>query len=301
MDLVAIFLESSVRATMPLALAALGEALCERAGFINIGLEGAMIAGALAATVASIVAGPAAGYAGGAMAGLLTGAVMVLFVIRLGANQILAGTAVTAGALGLTAVLYRAAFGAGGVALTVPMSEPVTIPLLGAIPLLGPSLFRQPAITWVLFALAGVLAWWMHRSRWGLAVRAVGENPDAVVAAGLSPHRIQAACVMAGSLLGGLGGAALVVAQAGTFAEGMTAGRGFIALAVVAVGRWHPVGVLGAAFVFGTASSLQYLLQTTGSRLPYQLFLALPYVLTLVVLAIGTRHRAPAWLGRPLP
>lgn len=300
-ELLVVFLESTVRASMPLALAAVGETLCERAGFINIGLEGALIAGALAATVASIVAGPGAGYAAGAMAGAVTGMILVTFVIRLGANQVLAGTAVTAGALGLTAVLYRSTFGATGVALTVPMSEPLALPLLGAIPVLGPSLFRQPPITWFLVGLVAAMAWWLRHTRWGLAVRATGENPDAVIAAGMSPHRIQAACVITGSLLGGLGGAALVVAQAGTFAEGMTAGRGFIALAVVAVGRWHPVGVLGAAFLFGAASSLQYLLQATGSRLPYQLFLVLPYVLTLVVLAFGARHRSPAWLGRALP
>lgn len=302
MDLTTAFLESAVRASMPLAIAALGETVAERAGFINIGLEGALIAGALAATVGAAAAGTPAGYLAGAGAGAATGLLLAAFAVGLRTNQILAGMAVTAGALGLTALLYRAFFGTGGAALTVPTSAPLAIPVLSAIPLVGRALFNQPPVTYLLLLLTPAAWWWLFRTRHGLALRAVGENPHAAIAAGLSPVMLQGQALLVGSALGGVGGAALVLAQTGTFAEGMSAGRGFIALAVVAVGRWHPAGTLAAALVFGAAASLQHLLQARGFELPYQLFLAIPYVLTLAVLATRLgRRRSPAWLGRPLP
>jgi simple sugar transport system permease protein len=166
---------------------------------------------------------------------------------------------------------------------------------------LGRALFAQPAITYLVFALVPASAWWLSRTRAGLSLRAAGENPEAVRASGPSPVRLQAGAVIFGSALGGLGGAALVLAQAGTFAEGMSAGRGFIALAVVALGRWHPVGVAAAAVLFGATSSLQYLLQALGTAVPYQVFLALPYVLTLAVMAATGRSGEPAWLGKAQP
>ena len=301
METLAVFLEAVIRASLPLALAAIGEMLCERSGFVNVGLEGSMIAGALAAAAAAISGGTAAGYASGALAGAAVGGVLAAFAIGLRTNQVLTGTAVTAGALGITSLLAQAIFGAAGAALSVPMSPPVAIPLLANVPLLGRALFAQPMITYVVFALVPLTWWWLSRTRPGLALRATGENPEAVRASGPSPARLQAAAVITGSALGGLGGATLVLAQAGTFAEGMTAGRGFIALAVVALGRWHPMGVAGAALLFGATSSLQYLLQALGTDVPYQAFLVLPYVLTLAVLAATGRAGEPAWLGRPLP
>lgn len=301
MDVLSVFLEAVVRATLPLALAALGEMLCERAGFVNVGLEGTMIAGALAATIAATIAGTTSGYAAGAVAGGAIGILLAGFAVALRTNQILTGTAVTAGALGMTSLLSHATFGSGGAALSVPMSAPVAVPLLSSIPILGRVLFHQPLITYVVVALFPLAWWWLSRTRLGLALRATGENPDAVRASGPSPLRLQTAAVVAGSALGGLGGATLVLAQAGTFAEGMTAGRGFIALAVVALGRWHPIGIAGAALLFGACSSLQYLLQALGTAVPYQLFLALPYVLTLGVLGFTGRRGEPAWLGKPIP
>lgn len=301
MELLTAFLEAAVRASLPIALAAIGETISERGGFINVGLEGAMIAGAFAATVGGVAMGTVAGYAAGAAGGAVVGAVLCAVAVVGRANQILAGTAVTAGALGVTALLGHAVFGATGVSLSVPLSAPVGVPLLERLPVLGQALFTQPLITYVVVLLVPGCAWWLSRTRPGLAVRATGENPEAVRAAGLSPVALQAMGVMAGCALGGLGGATLVLAQAGTFAEGMTAGRGFIALAVVALGRWQPMGVALAALLFGSSLSLQYVLQAMGTEAPYQAFLALPYLLTLWVLAAGRRGAAPAWLGRPLP
>lgn len=301
MDAIGVFLEAVIRATLPLALAAFGEMLSERAGFVNVGLEGSMIAGALAAAVGATAGGTVLGYGTGALAGAVVGVVMAVFAIGLRTNQILTGTAATAGALGLTSLLSQAFFGASGAALSIPMSQPVALPPFATLPVIGRALFAQPLISYAVFGLVPVIWWWLSRTRSGLALRATGESPDAVRASGLSPVRFQAGAVVAGSALGGVGGATLVLAQAGTFAEGMTAGRGFIALAIVALGRWHPIGVTGAALLFGATSSLQVLLQAGGTDLPYQVFLALPYVLTLAVLAITGRAGQPAWLGRALP
>jgi simple sugar transport system permease protein len=302
MELVTLFLEAAVRGATPLALASLGETLTERSGVINIGLEGAIIAGAFTAVAAGLPAGALGGYAAAALAGATVAGVLAVFVVGLRTDQIITGTAITAGALGLTAMLYRAVFGAGGVALSVPTTPPIPLPVLSALPVLGRSLFTQPPITYAAYLAIPAVWWLLFRTRRGLALRAAGEAPLAVLAAGHSPVRLRAMAVIAGGMLAGLGGAALVLAQAGTFAEGMSAGRGFIALAIVALGRWHPVGVAGAALLFGAATAMQHLAQAMAPRLPYQFFLALPYVLTLVVLAAGAgRRQAPAALGRPLP
>jgi ABC-type uncharacterized transport system permease subunit len=279
------FLEATVRTATPIAYAALGEAIVERAGIINIGVEGAIIAGAFGALVGAGVAGTGGGFAAGALAGTMVAAVFGVFAVWLRRDQIITGTAVTLLGLGLTGTLYRMAYGDVGAALSTPTSKPVVVPGLAAIPLVGRALFAQPVVTYGLYLLVPLVSWWLYRTHAGLALRAVGERPDAAVAAGIHPRRIQFAAVLFGGALGGIGGATLVLAQAGTFAEGMSAGRGFIAVAVVVLGRWRPVGVALASLVFGGASALQYLFQAMGWRLPYQLFLALPYVLTLAVLA----------------
>jgi simple sugar transport system permease protein len=233
------------------------------------------------------------------LAGLATAALFALFAVVLRADQIITGTAVTLAALGMTGTLYRTYYGTAGAALATPTSSPLVVPGLGAIPVVGQALFRQPPVAYVVYALVVALWWFVARTHGGLALRAVGERPDAAAAAGIRPRRVQLVATLFGGLLGGVSGATLVVAQAGTFAEGMSAGRGFIAIAVVVLGRWHPGGVALAALVFGAASALQYLFQSMGWALPYQLFLALPYVLTLVVLAGASRRAAaPSALGR---
>jgi simple sugar transport system permease protein len=302
-EALAAFLEATVRTATPLALAALGESVTERAGVINIGLEGAIMAGAFGALVgaglAAGVAGAALGFGVGALAGLLAAALFAAFAIGLRADQIITGTAVTLASLGLTGMLYQTLYGATGSALDTPTTPPLPVPGLSALPLVGRALFAQPPATYALYLLVPALAWWSARTHAGLALRAVGESPDAAVAAGIRPRRVQLAAILFGGALGGLAGATLVIAQAGTFAEGMSAGRGFIAIAIVVLGRWHPVGVAAAALLFGAASALQYLFQAMGWELPYQLFLALPYLLTLIVLAsVSSRAAAPAALGR---
>lgn len=298
-DALTTFLEATVRTATPLALAALGEAVSERAGVINVGLEGVIIAGCFGAVVGARTGSVTAGLLAGVAAGMLAALVFALFVVWLRTDQIITGTALTLGALGLTGTLYRAVFGTAGAALSIPTMRPLAIPGFSAIPFVGPALFRQPVVTYLLYALIALVWWVLYRTHLGLAVRAVGEHPEAAEAAGIRPAHLQAGAMLVAGALGGMAGASLVLAQVGTFAEGMSAGRGFIAIAIVALGRWRPVGVALAALLFGAATALQYLFQSSGSQLPYQLFLALPYALTLVVLAAGTaRVRAPAALGR---
>jgi ABC-type uncharacterized transport system permease subunit len=298
-DVVGPFLEATVRTATPLALAALGETLVERAGVINIGLEGVIIAGAFGALVGASAGGVAAGFAVGAAAGLSIALLFALFAVALGADQIITGTAVTLFALGLTGTLYRALYGAAGASLTTPTLPPMTIPGLSSVPGIGRAFFAQPPVTYMTYVLIALSWWWLYRTHAGLALRASGENPAAATAAGISVGRVRTMALAVAGTAGGLAGATLVLAQAGTFAEGMSAGRGFIAIAVVALGRWHPLGVSLAALLFGAASALQFLFQAAGWALPYQLFLAFPYVLTLVALAgAAGRSGAPAALGR---
>lgn len=293
------FLEAAIRTATPLLLAAMGELLVERSGVINLGLEGAIISGAFAALVAAGTGSVAAGYAGGAAAGAALGLIMGLFIFRLRTDQIITGTAITLLAAGATGTLYRALYGPEGAALSVPTSGPVAIPHLSAIPVVGAALFAQPLPTYALYLLVPSIAWWLYRTHGGLALRAVGESPRAATAAGVRVLRVRLIALAVGSALGGVAGATLVLAQSGTFAEGMSAGRGFVAIAIVVLGRWHPLGVALAALSFGAASALQYLFQAMGWRLPYHLFLAMPYLLTLAALAgVAGRVRAPAALAR---
>ena len=298
-DLAGDFLQSMVRTATPLALAALGETLAERGGVINIGLEGVIITGAFAALAGAGAAGLAGGLVAAAAAGASVAAVFALFAVTLRADQIITGTAVTLLALGATGALYRTWYGSTGAALTIPTLGPVDIPGLVRLPVVGRAIFAQPVTTYAVYVGIPALWWWLYRTHGGLALRAVGENPAAAIAAGVAPARTQYLALLTGGVLGGLAGGTLVLAQVGTFAEGMSAGRGFIAIAVVALGRWHPVGVALAALLFGAASALQFLFQAMGWTVPYQLFLALPYLATLLALAgAAGRSAAPAALGR---
>ena len=293
------FLEGTVRTATPLGFAALGETVAERSGVINIGLEGAIIAGAFGAFIAAGTGSVWIGFAGAALGGVLVAVLFAVFAIRLRADQIITGTAVSLLSLGLTATLYRQLYGATGAALTIPTMRVFEVPGLVSIPVLGRPLFAQPPITYLLYVAFPAVWWWMYRTYSGLGLRAVGEDPMAAIAAGVPATRMQTVAILFGGALGGIAGGVLVIAQAGSFAEGMSAGRGFIAIAIVVLGRWHPLGVAAAAVVFGAASALQYLFQAMGWALPYQAFLVLPYVLTLLGLAgIAGKATAPASLGQ---
>ncbi len=297
----ALFAEAAVRLGAPLALAALGETITERSGVINIGLEGSIIAGALGGALGALAVGHAGGglalglVAGVAVAGLFAG-----FAIGLGVDQIIAGTAVMLGGLGITGAIYQARFGTTGTELSLPTLDAMSLGPLADIPLVGSALFNQAPTVYLAYLLAPTLWYLVFRTPLGLELRAVGEAPHAARAAGVRVRWVRLWATLFGGALAGLAGAHLALAHAGTFAEGMSAGRGFIAIAVVVLGRWNPLLVLAAAFFFGAASAFQFFLQALGLDLPYQIFLAMPYVLTLFALAgwVG-RSRAPAALALP--
>ncbi len=293
------FLSAAVRVATPLLLAALGEMLSERGGVINLGVEGAMLAGALAAAIGAAAGGAWTGLAASAAAGLALALVFALAAIVARTDQIIAGTAVTLLAVGLTGAIYQVAFGSSGAGLSLPTLGALRIPGLADIPLVGGALFDQPITTYIAFAAVPASWWFLFRTRTGLALRASGEAPEHARAAGVRVRRLQFGATLTGGALAGLAGGTLVLAQVGTFAERMTAGRGFIAIAIVVLGRWHPLGVLAAALLFGAATALQFVFQSMGLPVPYQLFLMLPYVLTLLLLAgVVGGVKAPAALGR---
>jgi simple sugar transport system permease protein len=293
------FAAATVRVATPLALAAIGETITEKSGVLNLGIEGAMLAGALGAAVGAVSFGAAGGIVAGMLAGVATSVIVAAVAIGARADQIITGTAVTLGMIGLTGLLARVAFGNAGAGLTVPTLPVVPIPGLAAIPIVGPALFAQSVLSYAAYLAVPLAAWLLFRTRFGLELRAAGESPSAATAMGVRVPRVRTIATLIGGAFAGLAGATLVLAQVGTFTEKMTAGRGFIAIAIVVLGRWHPLGAAMAALLFGAATALQFTFQASGSTVPYQLFLALPYLLALAVLAVAVgRRKGPAGLGR---
>lgn len=292
-------LVAAVGIATPLALAATGETIAERSGVVNLGIEGMMLFGALGGAIGATMAGPFAGLGVGVLAGLLVAALFAAVAIGAGADQIITGTAVTLACVGLTGTIYRQFYGPAGVGLSLPTLPPLPIPVLADTPRIGRALFSYPVTTYLAVGLIPLSWVFLFRTRYGLQLRAVGEDPAAARAAGVPVRLTRLVAVLIGGAFAGLSGATLVLAQVGTFAERMTAGRGFIAIAIVVLGRWNPVGAGLAALLFGLATALQFALQAAGLDVPYQVFLMFPYLLTLLALAgaVG-RVKAPAGLGR---
>jgi len=225
---------------------------------------------------------------------------LALLVINLAVSQVVAGTALDIFALGLTGVMYRRLFGITGAAFTVTPLRPIALGPLARLPVIGPALFDQNAIVYATILLVPAVAYMMSHTRYGLWIRAAGERPQAADALGLNVYRLRWEALLIAGALTGLGGAYLTLAYANTFVEGISAGRGFVALAVVIVGRWNAYGAAAAALLFGAAMALQFGLQASGTTISYQLFLALPYALTLIVLALsGAQSQSPSSLGEP--
>jgi ABC-type uncharacterized transport system permease subunit len=292
-------LEACVRLAIPLLLAALGELVIERAGMINIGVEGTMLVGAFIGFAVGLEVGsPLLGMAAAALAGASVGMVFGFFTLVRRADQIVVGTAINLLALGSTGLAARALWkGAVPTGQTLPVWS---IPGLSELPWVGPAFFSQGPHAYLAFAIAPMVAWWLVRTRHGLQLRAVGEDARAADAEGVSVFATRAWALLFGAGLMGIAGSTLSLSLSNTFTEGMTAGRGFIALTVVIFARWSPVGAVAAALFFGSATAAQNRLQAMGTAVPYQLTLMLPYVLTLVVLALAARRSTgPSDLGQP--
>lgn len=293
------FLAAGVALATPILLAALGELLVERTGVLNIGLEGFLLVGAFAAAVAAqATQNPGIGVVAGAVAGMLLAALFALVVVGLAADQIIVGAAVNLLALGTTGALYRGVYGQTGAALVLPTLDPISLPLLADLPLLGRALFSQNVLVYVGLVTTVVIAVVLRRTGLGLRLHALGDHPLSVASLGVSVRLYRTLTLALAGALAGLGGACLVLVTANTFVEGITAGRGFVALAVVVFARWTAAGVLAGALLFGFASALQFQFQAAALGIPYQAFLMLPYGVTLVALVFSRgREAAPQALG----
>jgi general nucleoside transport system permease protein len=295
------FLTSAIAMAAPILIAALGELIVEQGGVINIGIEGAMLSGAFFGFIAAWYSGSLAlGLAAAIAAAIALNALFALVVVNLAVSQVVAGTAIDMLALGLTGICYRRIFGATGRALTIAPMRPLALGPFARIPIIGPALFDQNALVYLAFALVPLVAVVVWHTRFGLELRAAGERPEAADALGLGVYWLRWEALMIAGALSGLAGAYLTLAYANTFVEGMSAGRGYVALSVVIVGRWNAWGVAAASVLFGAAMALQFGLQAFGTAVPYQLFLALPYALTILMLAIvGGQAQSPSALGEP--
>lgn len=295
------FLRTSLRLSVPIVFAAVGGVLSERSGVYNIGLEGMMLAGAFGAAVgAFFFETPVVGLLTGGLCGLLAASILAVLGVSLGVNQIVTGIAINLFVLGLTSFLSRIVFGAQANTLNLTGFKPLAVPGLISIPVIGPVLFGQDVMVYLMFAIVPVLYAMMFATPWGLNIRAVGENPRAADTAGISVNGVRYACVLASGFLAGLGGSFLVLSQVFLFSENMSAGKGFIALAAVILGRWNPVGALLACLLFGLFDALQLQLQFLNPEVPHEIFVAMPYLVSILALVgLVGRPTPPAAAGIP--
>ncbi len=277
---------SGMRLMTPIAYVALGEAVAERAGMLNIGLEGVMLLTAFTAAWIAASAGSATtGVLLAVVAGILILSLIGLIELVFDADHIVVGIGVNLVGLGVTTVLFS---DLTDTVRSVPHFDRIDVWLLGDIPLIGKAFFDHPITTYLLLPTTIAIALIMTRTRWGLRVRAVGETPAAVDAAGVSVLRVRLQAMAFCGAMAGLGGAALAIGQLSGFSENLTSGRGFLALAAVIIGRWRPVGTVGAAFLLGVALAVTVQAPTWSwaPEIPSSLLLLFPYVLALVFLSV---------------
>jgi ABC-type uncharacterized transport system permease subunit len=283
---------ATLRMASPLIFASLGGIFSERAGIINIALEGMMLTGAFSGVFVTYVVGnPWVGVFVAILAGGLLGLIHGILTIKFAGDQIVSGTGINIFALGFTAYMSQIVWGSRGASQSVQGLGTVTIPLLADVPFVGDVVGKQTPLVYI--ALIAVIASYLilFKTPSGLRLRAVGEHPGAADTTGIKVYRTKYLCVIASGMLAGLGGVFLSLGQLSLFVNGMTGGRGFIALAAMILGGWSPFGALGASLFFGFADALQIRLQSVGA-LPSQIVLTLPYILTIIVLAVFARRRS---------
>jgi simple sugar transport system permease protein len=293
------FLAALVRIGAPLLLATLGEMFTERAGVLNLGIEGTMLLGAMVGFwVAHDTGGLWLGLGAAAAIGVALGALMGLLTVTLGLSQHVSGLGITLLASGLAFFGYRLAFGQPSQPPSVVPFETLPLPGLSEIPVVGPALFDHFALVYLAFALVPLAAFVLYRTPWGLALRTVGENPHAAASAGVSVTRVRYQALMISGALFGAAGAYFTLAQFNAFTFGVISGRGWVCIALVVLGRWDPWRCGLAALLFGAVDALQLRLQSSGAiDLPYQIFLLLPFLVTVLAMALFARNvRAPAAL-----
>ncbi len=295
-------LGGAIALAVPLVFGAMGGVLGERSGVVNIAIDGQLLAGAFAAAVVGSVTGSTwAGLVGSMAAGALVALVLGLFAISYYVDQVIVGVVLNVLVIGVTSFLFTQVLTPNTEALNAPPRfRPLDVPVLGDIPLVGPILFRQTAIVYLLYVMVPLVAWALYRTKWGLRVRAVGEHPKAADTVGINVNHTRYRTVLVAGAIAGMGGAFYTLVSVPQFNREMTGGAGYIALAAVIFGKWDPLRATLAALLFGFASNLQGVLAVLGSPVPSQFMLMLPYVVTIFAVAgVVGRSRAPAADGVP--
>lgn len=295
------FLAATLRMASPILITALGEMVTERAGIMNLGIEGIMIIGAFTSfTVAFQTGNLWLGFLFGGLAGALFGLLMGVASVRYRANQIVAGLGIWILCQGLGSLLNRAVFGLTDTRPEITPMGSIAIPLLSKIPIIGETLFNQNLIVYLTLLLVPAFAFFFARTAWGLNIDAVGEQPRAADAAGLNVGRIRTLAATFGGLMAGFGGAYLPLTLFGIYTNDLSTGLGWMAIAVVVFGKWRPWGILGGALIFGASNALQFRLQAMNFPLPYQFLLMIPFLVTLIIVILFVRGDVgPSALAKP--
>jgi len=291
-------LAASIRLATPYLYASIGEMFAQRSGVLNLGVDGIMLVGAFAAFYGTLTTGSLwVGVLAAVVAGLAMGLLMSLISVTLKAEQGISGIGLSLFGLGLSSLLFKTLV---GTVKTVDGFQPVRIPVLADVPYLGDILFSQSLPVYVAFLLVPASWYVLERTPWGLKVRAVGQNPAAADTLGVNVDLTRYLCVCLGAMLAGLAGASLSIALVNLFQENLTAGAGYIAVALVYFGGWRPLGILLGALLFSTVTAIQLRLQVLGVQIPSDFAVMLPYVLTIVALTFSAnRARQPAALDKP--
>ncbi|MEC3955915.1 ABC transporter permease [Nocardia sp. CDC153] len=297
-------IQGTLALSTPLILGALAGVLCERAGVINIAIEGQLLAGAFAAAIVATVSGSLlVGVVAALLAGVFVAWLLAVFSIRYLVNQIVLGVVLVVLATGITGFLFDqlTALPDGSARFNTPGTlQPIAVPVLSSIPIIGPTIFDQTALVYAMVVLVALITFVLYRTPWGLRVRAVGEHPRAAATVGINVLRIRYQAVLAAGVIAGLGGAYFTIGSTGGFTKEMTAGNGFIALAALIMGRWHPLGSTCAALFFGFTKALQGQLQVLATPIPTEVLQMTPYLLTVIAVAgaVG-QTRPPKADGEP--
>jgi len=295
------FFAALIRIATPLIFATIGELFAERAGILNLGIEGIMMLSAMTGFSAAYFSGSLwLGVAAAMATGMLAGLLMGLLTVSLGLSQHVSGIGVTLLCSGLSFYFYRLIFGQPSTIPKITAFSPLPIPGLASIPVLGPILFDHFALVYLAFMLIPIAAWVLRATPWGLNLRTVGENPHAAFTAGVSVIRVRYQALLLSGALMGLAGAFLSMAQYNAYTFGVISGRGWVCIALVVFGQWNPWKSAAGALLFAFIDALQLRLQASAFNLPYEVFLMMPFVLTIVGMALVSRNaKAPAALLVP--
>jgi general nucleoside transport system permease protein len=293
-------LQATVIRAVPIALGGLSGVLCERVAVVNIAIEGMLLAGSFAGTIVGSIGGGVLGLIAAVLVGGLLGLMLAVLVVTYRVDQIIAGVAINLLILGFTSYVSSQVLTKVTSLNNAPVFAPIDIPVIGDVPLIGPVLFQQNLFVYGAALLIAMATYYLFHTRAGLRARAVGEHPEAADTVGINVYRTRYINVILGGLVAGFAGASFTLGAVGRFDEDISGGRGFIGLAAMIFGRWHPVGALAAALVFGFADSLQQKLAILQTAIPPEFLAMAPYLATIVLVAgvIG-RARPPAADGKP--